>query len=88
MGAVNLVFSAESGCAGNCMSCHPKLLKDETHQILDTCKDCHSQKSDQLNIMVPTHMEGCGGNCFECHDTWPQDGNHAPLFECKNCHKK
>lgn len=32
---------AVSGCAGDCMTCHPKLIGDMRHLSLTTCIKCH-----------------------------------------------
>lgn len=76
-----------SGCAGDCMTCHPKLVGDEQHKTLTTCIQCHDPTKPKVNLFS-NHPEGCGGNCFECHDEWPKDGHHAELYGCQDCHKK
>lgn len=76
---------AVSGCAGDCMTCHPKLAGDINHLSLTTCIKCHkpaAQKSFSLS------KGGCGDRCFQCHAEWPKDGNHASLNTCLNCHEK
>ncbi len=76
---------ALSGCAGDCMTCHPKLIGDITHLSLTTCIKCHepaNQKTFSLS------QGGCGDRCFQCHEEWPKDGNHASLNTCLNCHEK
>lgn len=75
-----------AGCAGDCMTCHPKLKDDKNHQSLKTCIQCHDPSKPSLTTLF-NHDEGCGGNCFDCHDKWPQDSHHFDLFGCKNCHK-
>lgn len=77
--------NALSGCAGDCMTCHPKLVGDINHLSLTTCIKCHkpvAQKSFSLS------NGGCGDRCFQCHAEWPKDGNHASLNTCLNCHEK
>lgn len=44
---------AVSGCAGDCMTCHPKLIGDMRHLSLTTCIKCHKpseQKSFSLSL--------------------------------------
>ena len=76
---------AVSGCAGDCMTCHPKLIGDITHLSLTTCVKCHEPaKQDKFSLS----KGGCGDRCFQCHEEWPKDGNHASLNTCLDCHNK
>ena len=76
---------AVSGCAGDCMTCHPKLIGDMRHLSLTTCIKCH-KPSEQKSFSLS--LGGCGDRCFQCHAEWPKDGNHASLNTCLNCHEK
>lgn len=73
-----------AGCAGDCMTCHPKLKNSEEHRSLKSCVTCHDPIND-ISI-VTSDSGGCGDRCFDCHDEWPKDGYHADLDTCKNCH--
>ena len=77
---------AFSGCAGDCMTCHPKLEKDEDHISLKTCITCHDPAKPKLKIF--SGSAGCGDRCFVCHSEWPQNGAHAALDTCLKCHEK
>ena len=80
---------AYAGCAGDCITCHPKLKGDKDHLALVTCIKCHTpsdQKTDIFSFGGGSN-EACGNDCFQCHNQWPQDGNHAPLDTCQDCHK-
>lgn len=77
-----------AGCAGDCMTCHPKLKGSKDHIALTTCIKCHTPASKKLFEFGSSNKEGCGDNCFDCHKEWPKDGNHAPMLKCENCHKK
>jgi len=77
-----------AGCAGDCMTCHPKLKGSKDHIALTTCIKCHTPASKKLFEFGSSNNEGCGDNCFDCHKEWPKDGNHAPMLKCENCHKK
>lgn len=74
-----------AGCAGDCMTCHPKLIGDITHLPLTTCIRCHEPVQ---NKAVEEAKGGCGDRCFQCHEQWPKDGSHAPLNKCLDCHEK
>lgn len=76
---------AVSGCAGDCMTCHPKLIGDINHLSLTTCIKCHKPVTDKTFSLS---QGGCGDRCFQCHEEWPKDGNHASLNTCLNCHEK
>ncbi len=77
--------NAVSGCAGDCMTCHPKLIGDINHLSLTTCIKCHKPVADKAFSLS---QGGCGDICFQCHAEWPKDGNHASLNTCLNCHEK
>ncbi len=77
--------NAVSGCAGDCMTCHPKLIGDINHLSLTTCIKCHKPVADKAFSLS---QGGCGDRCFQCHAEWPKDGNHASLNTCLNCHEK
>ncbi len=77
-------YNAVSGCAGDCMTCHPKLIGDIRHLSLSTCIKCH-KPADTKTLLS---SGGCGDRCFQCHNEWPKDGNHASLNTCLDCHKK
>ena len=74
-----------AGCAGDCMTCHPKLIGDITHMPLKTCIQCHEPVQ---NKALEQAKGGCGDRCFQCHASWPRDGYHAPLDNCLDCHEK
>lgn len=74
-----------AGCAGDCMTCHPKLVGDITHMSLTTCIQYHEPVQ---NKALEQAKGGCGDRCFQCHKEWPQNGHHAPLDTCLDCHKK
>lgn len=74
-----------AGCAGDCMTCHPKLIGDITHMPLTTCIKCHEPVQ---NKALEQAKGGCGDRCFQCHEKWPKDGSHAPLNTCLDCHEK
>jgi hypothetical protein len=81
---------AYAGCAGDCMTCHPKLKGDEDHISLTTCIKCHDpveKKQTEVFSFGQKDADGCGDNCFECHDQWPKDAYHADLSGCKSCHE-
>lgn len=48
---------AVSGCAGDCMTCHPKLIGDMRHLSLTTCIKCH-KPSEQKSFSLS--LGGCG----------------------------
>lgn len=77
--------NAVSGCAGDCMTCHPKLIGDINHLSLTTCIKCHKPVAEKAFSLS---QGGCGDRCFQCHAEWPKDGNHASLNTCLNCHEK
>ncbi len=74
-----------AGCAGDCMTCHPKLVGDITHFSLTTCIKCHEPVQ---NKSLALSQGGCGDRCFQCHEQWPKDGSHASLNTCLDCHEK
>jgi len=78
-----------AGCAGDCMTCHPKLIGDKDHLVLTTCINCHTpSKNQKIFEFGGGSAEECGNDCFKCHNQWPKDGHHAPLDRCQNCHEK
>ncbi len=79
-------------CEGDCMACHPGLLKDgkldKKHQVLKTCVTCHTKEQ-----MSKIDMGGgCGQDCWECHDVKKVAASgikeHAGLEQCITCHVK
>ncbi|MGA9045667.1 hypothetical protein [Sulfuricurvum sp.] len=76
------------GCTGDCMTCHPALLKnidsDKRHKPMITCIQCHSAN--------PAKMADCGSDCFACHPVAKIEGvrvaEHAVIRECRDCHMK
>lgn len=76
------------GCTGDCMTCHPALLKnidtDKRHKPMTTCIKCHSAD--------PAKMGDCGSDCFACHPIAKIEGakvaEHAVIRECRDCHMK
>lgn len=76
------------GCTGDCMTCHPALLKtidtDSRHNAMKTCIKCHSANPDK--------MADCGSDCFACHPIAKIEGahvaEHAVIRECRDCHMK
>jgi len=79
-------------CEGDCMACHPGLLKDgkldKEHQVLKTCVNCHTKEQ-----MIQIDMGGgCGQDCWECHDVKKVSKSdikeHKGLNKCITCHMK
>lgn len=76
------------GCTGDCMTCHPALLKnidaDKRHKPMTTCIKCHAAN--------PEKMADCGSDCFACHPVAKIEGvrvaEHAVIRECRDCHMK
>jgi hypothetical protein len=76
------------GCTGDCMTCHPALLKnidtDKRHKPMTTCIKCHSAD--------PAKMGDCGSDCFACHPIAKIEGarvaEHAVIRECRDCHMR
>jgi hypothetical protein len=76
------------GCTGDCMTCHPALLKnidnDMRHKPMATCIKCHTAN--------PEKMGDCGSDCFACHPVAKIEGvrvkEHAVIRECRDCHMK
>jgi hypothetical protein len=76
------------GCTGDCMTCHPSLLKnidtDTRHKPMMTCIQCHSAD--------PEKMADCGSDCFACHPMEKIDKanvvEHKVIRECRDCHMK
>ncbi|MGD9809134.1 MAG: hypothetical protein AB7E76_06090 [Deferribacterales bacterium] len=80
--------AAYAGCAGDCMTCHPKLEGSTDHLALKNCISCHTPSTEKLFEFGGGAAEECGNDCFQCHQQWPADGNHAPLDTCQSCHQK
>lgn len=76
------------GCTGDCMTCHPALLKnidtDMRHKPMTTCIKCHTAN--------PAKMADCGSDCFACHPVAKIEAarvaEHAVIRECRDCHMK
>lgn len=76
------------GCTGDCMTCHPALLKnidsDLRHKPMMTCIKCHTAN--------PVKMAECGSDCFACHPIAKIEGarvrEHVVIRECRDCHLK
>jgi hypothetical protein len=76
------------GCTGDCMTCHPSLLKhintDTKHKPMLTCIKCHSPN--------PSKMADCGSDCFACHSVNKIEKanvkEHFVIRECRDCHMK
>ncbi len=80
-----------SACEGDCVMCHPKLIKkngkmDKDHAILVSCKVCHTQEEMEKIDMG----SGCGQDCWDCHDikkvTASKVKQHNGLQKCIDCH--
>ncbi len=79
-------------CEGDCISCHPGLLKDgkfdKEHQVLETCVTCHTKEQMSRIDMGG----GCGQDCWECHDVDKVSKSgvkeHEGLDRCIKCHLK
>jgi len=78
-------------CEGDCVVCHPKLVKedgklDKDHAVLVTCKTCHTQEEMEKIDMG----SGCGKDCWDCHDikkvTASNVKEHKGLQKCIDCH--
>ncbi|MCK9372764.1 MAG: hypothetical protein M0P91_06175 [Sulfuricurvum sp.] len=75
-------------CTGDCMTCHPALLKniehDSRHKAMQTCIRCHTAN--------PEKMADCGSDCFACHPVAKIEGirvaEHQVIRECRDCHMK
>ena len=92
--AISILFISNmsvSACEGDCVMCHPKLIKengkmDEDHAILVSCKTCHTQE-DMAKIDMGS---GCGQDCWDCHDikkvTASKVKQHNGLQKCIDCH--
>lgn len=76
------------GCTGDCMTCHPALLKtintDLRHKPMTTCIKCHAAN--------PEKMADCGSDCFACHPQAKIEqtrvAEHSVIRECRDCHMK
>ena len=78
-------------CEGDCVVCHPKLVKedgklDKDHAVLVSCKTCHTQEEMEKIDMG----NGCGQDCWDCHDikkvTASNVKEHRGLQKCIDCH--
>lgn len=73
-------------CTGDCMTCHPKLIKtidtDARHKPMLTCIECHSPD--------PNKMADCGADCFGCHSMKKiyaaKVKEHEVIQGCRDCH--
>ena len=83
--------TATQACEGDCVVCHPNLVKedgklDKDHAILVTCKTCHTQEEMEKIDMG----SGCGQDCWDCHDikkvTASKVKEHNGLQTCIDCH--
>jgi hypothetical protein len=88
---VSLFNMSLNACEGDCVVCHPKLVKedgklDKDHAILVTCKTCHTQEEMEKIDMG----SGCGQDCWDCHDikkvTASNVAEHKGLQKCIDCH--
>jgi len=86
-----LMNSTLVACEGDCVLCHPKLteLKDDLakeHEVLVTCKTCHTQEEMEKIDMG----NGCGDDCWDCHDinkvVKSNVVQHQGLQKCIDCH--
>lgn len=76
-------------CDANCVSCHPKLLKngkiDSVHSILESCTQCHTEKENESS------HGACGADCWSCHDISQVNKidvpQHKVLPKCIKCHQ-
>lgn len=88
IGLLLVVLLELLGCTGDCMTCHPALLKnidnDHRHKPMTTCIQCHSAN--------PSKMADCGSDCFACHPIAKIESarvaEHAVIRECRDCHMK
>jgi hypothetical protein len=80
-----------NACEGDCVVCHPKLVQedgklDKDHEVLITCKTCHTQEEIEKIDMG----SGCGQDCWDCHDikkvTASNVAEHRGLQKCIDCH--
>ena len=89
--AIFIVTITGQACEGDCVVCHPNLVKedgklDKDHAILVTCKTCHTQEEMEKIDMG----SGCGQDCWDCHDinkvTASNVPQHKGLQACIDCH--
>lgn len=88
IGLLLVVLLQLLGCTGDCMTCHPALLKnidsDHRHKPMTTCIQCHSAN--------PSKMADCGSDCFACHPIAKIESarvaEHSVIRECRDCHMK
>lgn len=91
------LFIIGFACSGDCIQCHPNLLKDgqldKDHKILDNCINCHKVNEKDLAKMGSL----CGQDCWDCHNVekvsdvklnGKQITEHLVLTDCIACHKK
>jgi hypothetical protein len=86
------IFSVQTeACEGDCVVCHPNLVQengklDKDHEVLVTCKTCHTQEEMEKIDMG----SGCGQDCWDCHDikkvTASNVAEHRGLQKCIDCH--
>ena len=89
--ALSLFNMSLNACEGDCVVCHPKLVQengklDKDHEVLITCKTCHTQEEMEKIDMG----SGCGQDCWDCHDikkvTASNVKEHRGLQKCIDCH--
>ena len=76
-------------CDANCVTCHPKLLKngvmDDNHKILERCTKCHTEEKSSND------HGACGQDCWSCHDITKVNKvdipEHRILPTCIKCHE-
>lgn len=96
---ITLIFLSSFifACDGDCIKCHPKLLKngklDDNHKVLKNCINCHQVSDDDLQKMGAA----CGQDCWSCHsidkvmNVRVKDktiDEHSSLSSCIDCHIK
>lgn len=82
-----IIGSVSLACDGNCVSCHPVLIKagtfDDNHKILKNCTNCHTPNGND-------HGQ-CGNDCWSCHDIQEVSRidipEHRILPTCIECHQ-
>jgi len=88
---ISIFALSAQACEGDCVVCHPNLVKedgklDKEHEVLVTCKTCHTQE-DMEKIDMGS---GCGQDCWDCHDikkvTASKVKEHNGLQKCIDCH--
>ena len=84
-----LIQTSIFACDANCVTCHPKLLKngamDNNHKILERCIKCHTKDEDNKN------HGSCGQDYWPCHDITKVNKvdipEHRILPTCIKCHE-